>query len=251
MPPLNRSEPVRDDLLDAEACIDWAEAQFSILAARIEAWQESSPYDVVAEFDPQRGMNALKFDVRHPLPRIVSAETGAIIHMIRSSLDLLAVTLARRNGHLCPRDVCFPITKSEKGFFAQNGGLKKIKRLSPKNIDIVKTLRPYHGGNDSLYAVHFFDIERKHRQLLRIRPATEHWGLWGIGINAEFPEPPVFDVEHGAVLAWISADAPHHDVSFPCEVALGQPHVFPVRPILTALGEFASLATSIIKLFDD
>jgi hypothetical protein len=88
VPPLNRSGPVRDDLLDAKACIDWAEAQFSILAARIEAWQESSPYDVLAEFDPQRGMNALKFDVHHPLPRIVSAETGAIIRLIclRSAL---------------------------------------------------------------------------------------------------------------------------------------------------------------------
>jgi hypothetical protein len=197
---------VRDDLLDAEVCIDWADAQIPILGARIEAWKEKPPFEIVTEFDPQRRKNALKIDVQHRLPRIISGEVGAIIHRIRSSLDLLAVSLAKRNGHPCPKQVYFPISASDKAFF-DHGGLEKIKRrLSSEGADTVKGLKPYRGGNESLYALHYFDIERKYRQLLRIRGGTEQWGLTGIGIDAEFPESPPFDVEHGAILAWIAIE---------------------------------------------
>lgn len=242
---------MREDLLEAKACIDWAEAQVPTLAARIEAWNELSPYEIVPEFDSQHQKNALKFNVRHPLPRIVSAEAGVIIHMVRSSLDLLTVSLAKRNGHSNPKNVYFPISASRAAFLDdRNGGLKKIKQLSAKDIHAIKDLRPYRGGNSLLYAIHYFDVERKHRQLLRAKAATEQWSFWGVGIDAEFPDRPVFDVEHGAVLAWISPEAAHHDLLFQVEATLREPHIFAAKPVISALNEFAGLARSIIKLFD-
>jgi hypothetical protein len=238
------------DLLEARAAVDWAVAQLPTIAARIEAWKKTAPYGIVTEFDPERGKDALKFDIRHPLPLVINAEAGAIIHMMRSGLDLLAVALAKRNGHALPKDVYFPINVSPEAFLDPKGGMEKIKRLSAKDIEAIKNLQPYRGGNGPLYALHYFDVERKHRQLLRITEATRQWGLWGTGLNAEFPVQPVFNVEHGAVLAWITVGAPKPNIEFPCEISLGEPRIFPKGPLIPALREFGSLVSSIIKLFD-
>jgi hypothetical protein len=45
----------------------------------------------------------------------INAEAGAIINMIRSSLDILAVTLAERNGHVGPKD-SLSLLKNPSGY---------------------------------------------------------------------------------------------------------------------------------------
>src|SRR4051794_21538575 len=106
-----------DDLLDAQEPVDWAVAQINVLRDRIHAWRQGRPYIAVAEPDTDPAYNIIKARLQSPMPRIINAEAGAIIHMIRSGLDLLAVALAERNGHIRPKDTYFPITKTRDGFF--------------------------------------------------------------------------------------------------------------------------------------
>ena len=123
---------MRDDLLDALSCIEWADSQLDIFNERVEAWKKSRPYDVVAKADPDTGHEHWQVPLCEPLPRVIPAEAGFIINALRSSLDLLANALAERNGHIGKKDVYFPVCETRAAF--NNGGnrsgRKKIERLS-------------------------------------------------------------------------------------------------------------------------
>ena len=89
---------MRDDLLDAQAAVDWAVSQNHVLHQRVMAFINGKPYAVVQEVDPHSRQKVTKIAKVTPIPRVIKAETGAIVHSIRSSLDLLATVLAERNG---------------------------------------------------------------------------------------------------------------------------------------------------------
>jgi hypothetical protein len=78
---------MREDLLDAQAGVDWANAQIPILEARIKAWRQSPPYDLIEDLDPQNGEKLYKLANIRRLPPIVNAEAGLIINSLRCSLD--------------------------------------------------------------------------------------------------------------------------------------------------------------------
>ena len=87
-----------NDLLDAQAAVDWAIAQIPILQERFLAWQRNRPYELVVEPDPDPGYEILVAHQKRPVDPLVIDDAGAIINSARSSLDLLAATLAARNG---------------------------------------------------------------------------------------------------------------------------------------------------------
>jgi hypothetical protein len=95
---------MRADLLDAQAAIDWAVAQSNELTKRFIAWKRDKPYALVIDTDSQPGKKLYRFGNIKPLDPIINAEAGAVIHSIRSSLDLLTCAVAARNG--------FPESKS-------------------------------------------------------------------------------------------------------------------------------------------
>jgi hypothetical protein len=167
---------MRDDLLDAQASVDWAVAQFEHLGRRLEAWRYEHPYSIFEEPDPEMGKKIIRLSNIKMPPRIINAEVGAIINSIRSSLDVLVNTLARRNisargdGHTCVKDARFPISSSRADFFeGKHAGRKKIKRLSDVDRAIIESLEPWHGGyNDTLIILHELDIARKHHRLINV-----------------------------------------------------------------------------------
>ena len=66
---------MRDDLLDAQAAIDWAKAQLQILKERIARWvRPNAPDVIIAEEDRGAGEDVLKVEIRNPLPRIFNAK---------------------------------------------------------------------------------------------------------------------------------------------------------------------------------
>ena len=105
--------------------VDWAVAQTKVLTKHIAAWRHGKPYLTVTEPDSDPSKEIIKARLVRPLPLAINAEAGAIVHMIRSGLDILAVALAERNGHVGPEDVYFPIAKSRADFMAPKGSAAK------------------------------------------------------------------------------------------------------------------------------
>jgi hypothetical protein len=237
---------MRDDLLEARAAVEWAIAQVEVTQRRIEAWRECSPYRLLIDFDSEKGKKVIKY-IPTDLPVIINVEAGVIVNSIRSSLDILAVVLAARNGFPNRKDTSFPICKSVNEF--RSWGLKKIKRLSPQDRETIERL--YDGGNDMLYALHQMDIMRKHRRLLVAYPDLGFSlgghcikPIWASDLpDNERPKDPT-------ILAWINRDTPDAYAELTVEVSLELDKVLQTAPVAPALREFCSLAHSIIDRFD-
>lgn len=238
------------DLLEPRAAVDWAVAQLKVTESRIEAWRESGAEEPITYFDPDMGKDAIKHR-EIDIPLILNAEIGTIINSIRSSLDILAVVLAARNGFPDDKETYFPICRCVYDFIdPAHGGLKKIKRLSAQDRSIIEGLGPYQGGNDYLWALHQMDVTRKHRKLLSV-----HWnidlGVGGKGLDPVYP----FDLPDSrrpkdqTILMWVNPGTLDTQPELTIEITLARGETLPPAPVIPSLREFCGLAYSIINRF--
>lgn len=90
---------------------------------------------------------------------------GDAIHNLRSALDLMATDLARLRGETNPAKVYFPFSNSEDDL-DKIIKQKNFHLTGDKAVDLVKTFKPYKGGNVALRAMHDLDIQDKHTYLI-------------------------------------------------------------------------------------
>jgi len=161
---------MRDDLLDAEASIDWAVAQLPLVQQGFTAWQNTRPYDFTVEDDPKTGNKLVLAIERTPLPLILNVQAVAVIHFLRSSLDLIAAALAKRNGVVPGRNTHFPIYRDAAAASHPDRGLDSAKCkqwLSDSERAAMKALMPYGGGDPDIWPMSELDILSKHERLVR------------------------------------------------------------------------------------
>lgn len=174
---------MRDDLLEAQAAVDWAMAQFPSLRERINAWAKLNFEVIIEDADVSIPNNVIFALQKEPLPIAFNVEFGAYLNTIRTSLDILATALARRYDIGKPDQTYFPIANSEAEFAMGNfKGAKFVKGLPQPQQAFIKNLKPYRGGNDVLWTLHQLDIMRKHRRLLTVR--MEAYSLSVIGADS-------------------------------------------------------------------
>jgi hypothetical protein len=151
--------------------IDWAKKHIDALDAEIAHWS-SGPRNPrrlrrIRDGVPSTEFRAeIRFDP--PLPETVPLLIGDAIHNLRSALDHLACALAppttSQTGHA---RIEFPICVSEDDFNAK--GASRIKKLPERARDEIKSLQPYHAGDNArhefLWALHQLDIIDKHRRI--------------------------------------------------------------------------------------
>jgi hypothetical protein len=95
---------VRDDLLDAQACLDWAVVQFPDLEARINSWLNAKVKVQIEDAGPEVPNNVIVAVLGEEIPRSFNVEIGAYLNTIRSSLDILASAFASRYGIFLAKD---------------------------------------------------------------------------------------------------------------------------------------------------
>jgi hypothetical protein len=241
---------MRPDLLDAEAAIDWAITQLPVLEKRIIKWRQDKPYTVSIDTDSDPSKKLYRIRNIKPLSPIINAEAGAIIHSIRSSLDLLTGALAARNGFPDSTSTYFPIWESEEEFLTNRDPrpLKKIKRLSQVCQDNIKSLKPYPGGNDLLCTLHELDKTRKHRRLLDTFIFPRGIGF-DPGLRGEVTMGDWHRFNEETVLCSTSANAPDSDVSIGLHVAFDEAGPMHGQNFTATIREFARLAKNILVLF--
>lgn len=242
---------MNDDLLEARAVLEWAEADLPSLARRVAGWVNDTPCRIFRDVNSHPSKHLFRLCDVKPVPLILCAHAGMIIHGIRSSLDLLAVALAERNSHPSPEDVYFPIAQSESSFGSKNGGLKKIQGLTAEDVKIIESLKPWKGGHHLLFELHDLDKKRKHRHLLSayVAPsaiiADGRLNAGGLRFISAWPS-----FKEDAVIAEIPAYAPQGDILLSVEIRLAEPGRVSTHGVITALNEFITSAKLIISLFD-
>jgi hypothetical protein len=243
-----------DDLLDAQACVDWAVEQLPALGDRLNGWLR---LNVVVEVEDAGPSNVLVAVQREELPRSFNVEIGAYLNTLRSSLDILASAVAVRHDICAPEDAYFPIARSESALGVL--GSRSAKFLAglplPQRAHI-EALKPYMGGNEDLWSLHQLDIMRKHRRLLTVIAEPDFFSVEGAGIHKYFtPVATGFmradnASERKVVLGLMAKDAPPYGMKFAPYVAFDETAITGRKRVVRTLYDFATLATSIIKLFD-
>jgi hypothetical protein len=235
-----------NDLLDAKAAIDWGESQFPILSARTRAW-EASIEKIISDPYPKSGNKIVIARAKEPLPAIINAEVGAIIGTFRSSLDLLAATLARRSSVTPNANTHFPIFRCIYDFIDPKDGLECKKWLSASDIKIIKSYSPYDGGNNLLWALHQLDILRKHERLIAAIANPRIPYVFGRGVTLHEPTP----LEYETILLEFPRDAHEPEIGFTTDIIFNEPRLCIDRsPLLPTLSNFSSLVREIVDRFD-
>ncbi len=203
------------------------------------------------------------------LPQFLNVEVGLVINAIHTSLDLLAASLAIRNG-VEPSDTHFPIFKSSERCSDPVKGVqgKKCKKwFSSSNRAIIEDLKPYKGGDALLYPLRQLDNMRKHRRLISVKPQISEVFIFGLGLNGVTERRRlnhktilfrVFtqssDPEHVARLVQFVRHAPgtsKGNLQLTVEVAFDETAVgVDAEPTIPMLRKFAERATGIIQMFE-
>ena len=242
---------MREDLEDAYGAIDWARTHLPPLQHAFQAWFDSPPYLVVEEPHPEMRQKLFKLEINRRLPPSLNAGVGAVINSVRSSLDLLAASLARRNGIMATADHHFPIYSSHQDFMEPLNEAKRKKWLSPRNLAIIEGLKPYAGGDDVLYAIHRLDVTRKHERLVRVNLTPRGAVVSPGALEQGFRMPAVWPrFQDGAVIGWTDINATDCEFHISAEITFDKTELLSGAPILPTLYEFVGLADGIVQRFE-
>jgi hypothetical protein len=242
---------MRDDLMDAHAAVEWARIQLQILEREVNSWFESVPYLIVEDLHPEMGSKFFKLQVNRKFPLTINAGVGAVVNSARTSLDLLASAVAARNGAPAEADVHFPIYKTAGDFIEAKNVTSRNEWLSAVERQIVEELKPYHGGNDLLFALYQLDALRKRERLVdvHISPGpimnTPEAEAAGYRLNAKWPK-----FEDSAVLGGANINSAIGGFVIVVDIRFKQADLVSSQCIIDTLRQFAELADEIIKRFD-
>jgi len=149
------------------------------VASEIGNFLGRRPFAVIVEAPPPGApdFRIWKVRVRERLPDHLSSIVGDAAHNLRSALDLLACDVVRHNGGNVT-GVYFPFAGSA-GELEKAIKEKNLRRASPEAVALLRSLKPYRGGNADLRALHDLDIHDKHKGPVAIINAvtTPIWGL--------------------------------------------------------------------------
>lgn len=235
------------------------------LKAEIMAFHERKPYRIVVEEEPQSRDQIYRVKVKEqPLPRWATI-IGDIVHNLRSALDLLAYDLVLANGEIPNRNTAFPIYRSANDFEAGFSG--KVCGASTKAIQIIRSLKPYKGGNEALWRIYCLDITDKHRLILSVG-ATHRNIIMSLGLRLPWKggeivkSPPIairpadrqYPLKDDAEVMRVKAAARTSDskvapdYQFTFEVAFGDGEVVQGEPVLPTLQQLINSVEGVIDI---
>lgn len=156
--PLMKPEP----LLAAFAKLERSVAQIGDFNDRISAFFQTNPYQVLAELNADRTCQVWKWRLARKLPLEWAVIAGEILHNLRSPIDQVVAAVAVLH---CGQEsgVAFPFGRNLQEF---ETALGKQKKLPADARDLIRALKPYKGGNDLLWALHYLNKRDKHRSHL-------------------------------------------------------------------------------------
>ena len=187
---------MRDDLLDAQAAVDWAVAQIPLIQQALIEWQRGDPYIISREGDPDGVGDIVVAVQKIPLPLTFNAWFGSTFNSLRSALDLLAACLVKRNGEKTNPYRHFPIFDSLYDMIDPARGIDSKERkkwLSQSERAAIKALKPYKGGNTTIWTLHEIDIVRKHERLISTAPRVLGYMIVVVLIFQHFCHPAMYD----------------------------------------------------------
>jgi hypothetical protein len=232
------------------------------LDAKVSAYFKNDPWAVLLQLDIHSGQHRIALVGREGVPSEFSVIFGDAVHNFRTALDILANDLVALGG-VQPKKVYFPFGKDSAGF---EGEMKsKMGQARPDIQAIIRSLKPYTGGDEVLRAMHDLDIGDKHIAIVGIGSGGNTGVVPLIQTNAEslpqgggrltfvaafhamktvsidltgFPSGPAHIVTIGKIVA----------SEIDCVIVKGLP--LEGRSVVKSLNDMGDLVESIVQTFE-
>jgi hypothetical protein len=163
------------------------------LEAVVAAYLAEKPVRIIVE--PFPGGVGEKFGTRAWLARIqksvpldFSAIIGDVVHNLRSALDLLACDLVRLAGKSA-KSVYFPFC-NDIADLSPTIKKRKLHHAGSEIVAVIRSLKPYRGGNVPLRQLHDMDVADKHQALLPVIGAAT------VPLGSILNMPPSFQLQN-------------------------------------------------------
>ena len=249
--------------------IERANKHIRELQAAILAFNATNPHEISAKRDSQ--MRKLIYYIlrAEPVPVEIAMISGDILHNLRSALDHLAYQLfmVGTGGVGDPRHVYFPIFDDAAKYKTGAGG--KVKGMRQDAVDAIDAIKPYKGGNDTLWRLHKLDNIDKHRLLITVGASFSNFNV-GQHLGPKFaemmkaqglpmspmpdlyisPTDRMFPLKVGDELFIDAPDAEVNEkINFLFDIAFGEPGVVEGDAIIETLQGMYDLVDNLVSDF--
>jgi hypothetical protein len=248
------------------AKVERAKHHVKELEVELSAFQYTNPYKVGTKRNPQTRQLIYYLTSVSDVPIGISVIAGEVIQSLRSALDHLAYQLVLVGiGQPGPfHYVYFPISDSAQKYEAGKTG--QVQGMTQDAIDAIDALKPYQGGNDTLWRINKLNNIDKHRLLVTVGSQFRSVDLgahMSRFMQESFPDKPIpmmsvfvkpadtlFPLKTGDELFIDGPDAePNDKMQFRFEVALSEPQVLEGEPVLEALHQMVDLVDNLVPAF--
>jgi hypothetical protein len=242
---------MRDDLLEAQASVDWAVSKLPAFERALRTWLDDNTEVGLEEMPAPATHDFIVVIEKASFPREFVVEAGAYVNTIRSGLDILACAIGKRESVLSPDNHYFPVARSAQDFATGNyKGYELVRGLPRHYRDILEAHRPYNGGNKDIWACHHLDITRKHKRLVTVATYPSHYQA-SMGISTAFDFVSQERIGNNkTTIAKLIKGAKDPEVYASTEVTFDEPDDLSDRRVIPALRNFAKAAAAVIKDFD-
>lgn len=228
------------------------------------------PYEVGTKADPQTGDLIYYIVSIRPTPFKLAAITGDALQNLRSAMDHLVYQLVLANGGKPTRYTSFPISPNATKYMSPESR-RKVEGIRQEAKKAIDALKPYKGGNDTLWHLHQLNNIDKHRLIMTVgatdrahsvTPATmeqirKTWNGSHPGVplpssitGYAFFEPsrtPHFPLKAGDELIRLPVDSElNKQMKFLFDIAFGESEVVHGQPLLETLHKMAKLVSDIL-----
>jgi len=166
------------DFSDAKLKVQRANSHIADLEAKVAKFFSRYPYAVRQELNFETEGFGFYVKQHRAIPRELALIVGDAIHNLRTALDYLVSAVAAARGKTI-NDTHFPFVRASDDLEER---LKKdVRKAGPVVMQIVRDLKPYPGGDETLRAIHNLDLIDKHRlvvpvaSLMLVRLSAGRW----------------------------------------------------------------------------
>jgi hypothetical protein len=161
-----------DRFFNSKLKIERSKRHIRELSNEVVDYLKTKPFRVVVEKDTYSSNHLWTLRVRREVPCHFAVIIGDAIHNLRASLDLLASDLVSIAGGNI-NNVSFPFGDSPEGF-EEMVKKRHLDRAGADIVEVVRSFKPYKGGNELLRVIHDLDITDKHKALI---PSAHYAGI--------------------------------------------------------------------------
>jgi hypothetical protein len=235
------------DLRGARLKIERAKKHIADLDAQRVAFLGTDPYYGVPKFNAEANCTEYILQSLPVIPDSIPLILGDAVHNLRSALDYVACELVR-SVNVEPDKVYFPISDGPEKYEGNSGG--QTNGIPPEAKKDIDRMRPYRGGNNSLWAIHKLDIIDKHRLLLTVGMRI---GKWSFDLSQT---PTMYTLslspilKEGHVIGSVPGNAePDKRMSVTADIAFGEPDGLEGGPIVETLTQLVNMVEAVVSHF--